>query len=84
MLLLLPAGVSVTGEPKGLLSTAHWSVPVGGAAEPELLVTVAMKVTDWPVFEGFKEDETVVEVAAAVTVKDPVLSLLVEWTASAG
>ena len=64
LLLLLPAGVSVTGVPKLLLSTTNCTVPVGGAAEPEVLVTVAVKVTDWPVAEGFKDDETVVVVAA--------------------
>lgn len=64
LLLLLLAGLSVTGEPKLLLSTTNCTVPVGGAAEPELLVTVAVKVTDCPVFEGFKDDETAVDVAA--------------------
>ena len=64
VLLLLPAGLSVTGVPKSTPSTANCTVPVGGAAEPELLVTVAVKVTDWPVTEGFADDVTAVEVAA--------------------
>ena len=63
LLLLLPAGLNAT-VPKSLPSTKNCTEPVGGAAEPELLVTVAVKVTDWPVAEGFKDDETVVVVAA--------------------
>jgi hypothetical protein len=84
VLLLLPAGASVTGEPKLLLSTTNCTLPVGAAFDPaEPSLTVAVKVTDWPLPDGFKDDATVVEVAAAVTVKDALL-LLVEWTASAG
>jgi len=64
LLLLLPAGLSGTGVPKLTPSTTNCTVPVGGAAEPELLVTVAVKVTDWPVTEGFADDVTAVEVAA--------------------
>lgn len=64
LLLLLPAGLRVTGVPKLVASTTNCTVPVGGAAEPELLVTVAVKVTDWLLTEGFEDDETDVEVAA--------------------
>jgi hypothetical protein len=33
---------------------------------PPVEVTVAVKVTDWPEFEGFSDDATVVEVAKLV------------------
>jgi hypothetical protein len=40
------------------------TVPVGA---PLGLVIVPVKVTDWPVLEGFSEDATVAVVLAAVT-----------------
>jgi hypothetical protein len=41
------------------------TVPVG---VPPLDVTVAVKVTDWPDFDGFREEVTEVEVVALFTV----------------
>ena len=35
---------------------------------PPLDVTVAVKVTDWPDFDGFREEVTEVEVVACLTV----------------
>jgi hypothetical protein len=65
---LAVAPVSATGEPKFEPSTMNCTEPVG-TPEPEVRVTVAVKVTDWPNTDGFAEDTTeVVVVAAAVTV----------------
>jgi hypothetical protein len=41
------------------------TVPVG---VPPLEVTLAVKVTDWPDFDGFREEVTEVEVVACLTV----------------
>jgi hypothetical protein len=65
--------VRATGEPKFTPSTTNCTAPVGATVEPpELSVTVAVKVTDWPKVDGFSDDCTVVIVAAAVTVWPPV------------
>ena len=47
--LLSVPGVKATGEPKFCPSTTNCTEPVGAAVEPEpVLVTVAVKLTDWP------------------------------------
>ena len=54
--------LNVTAEPMALPLSKNWIVPV--AVE---LLTVAVKVTDWPKTEGFAEDVKVVVVFALFT-----------------
>jgi len=54
--------VSVIAEPMALPLSKNWTVPV--AVE---LLTVAVKVTDWPKSEGFTEDAKAVVVLALLT-----------------
>lgn len=47
VLVVLPAPVRATGEPKLTPSTWNWTEPVGAPVEPaEVLVIVAVNVTD--------------------------------------
>ena len=66
----------VTGPPSGLALSMKIIVPVG---VPGLVdVTVAVKVTDCPKFEGFAEDMTVGTVAAPTdAVGVPVASIVI-------
>ena len=63
---------SVTA-PNGTPSMENWTEPVGVAVSPEVLSTVAVKVTDCPKIDGFTEEVTVVEVGAQVGIADVVL-----------
>jgi hypothetical protein len=50
----------------------NWTVPVGVAVLPdEALLTIAVKVTDWPKNEGLLLDVTAVDVPALFTVSVP-------------
>ena len=46
---------------------------------PEVLATVAVKVTDCPKIDGFTEEVTVVEVGLQVGVADVVLDGMLSW-----
>ena len=58
-----------TAEPKFEPSMTNWTEPVG---KPEpltlVLVTVAVKVTDWPKAEGLTDELTAVLMESALTV----------------
>ena len=62
-----------TDPPNGTPSTENWTEPVGVAVVAPVLVTVAVKVTDWPKTDGSAEDVTVVEVGAQVGMAEVVL-----------
>jgi hypothetical protein len=67
-----PELLSVCGEPRGEPPSMNWTLPVGVAELPDdILVTVAVNVTDWPKNEGLLFDVTAVEVLALFTVSAP-------------
>ena len=55
-------------EPSDLFPSLKVTVPVGTAVPGALATTVAVKVTDWPLFDGLSEDVTVVVVPSLFTV----------------
>ena len=63
--LALPVPSSATGAPSDVPPSENDTVPVG--VLPEDGVTVAVKVTDSPVPEGFSDDASAVEVLALFT-----------------
>jgi hypothetical protein len=74
----VPDPDSGTTPPNGAPSTENWTEPVGVAVSPEVLATVAVKVTDCPKIDGFTEEVTVVEVVQ-VGVADAVLDATLSW-----
>lgn len=64
-------------EPSVLVPSLKVTVPVGTAVPGALATTVAVKVTDWPLFDGLSEDVTVVVVASLFTVWVKVEEVLV-------
>jgi hypothetical protein len=64
-----PELFSGCAEPRGEPPSTNWTLPVGVAELPDdILLTVAVNVTDWPKNEGLLFDVTAVEVLALVTV----------------
>src|ERR1051326_4057054 len=61
--------VSVCAAPRLAPPSLNWTVPVG---VPELAVTVAVNVTDWPKSEGLTEDDTLTVGVALFTVMEAV------------
>lgn len=66
--------------PIGLPPSRNVTVPVGVPVPGATADTVAVKVTDWPKADGFRDEVTVVVVSALLTtcglpVNDPVLPL---------
>ena len=59
--------VSAAFTQTGLPSMLNVAVPVGVPVPGARVVTAAVNVTDCPVTEGFTEDATAVDVAAAPT-----------------
>ena len=55
-------------DPSVLLPSLKVTVPVGTAVPGALPTTIAVKVTDWPLFDGLSEEVTVVVVASLFTV----------------
>jgi hypothetical protein len=49
----------------------NWTLPVGTAGVPVVLLTVTVKVTDCPESDGFKLDINDVEVLSLLTVSVP-------------
>ena len=67
----VPNPLTVWGAPMTDVPSMNWTEPVGVAtliADPEVLTTFALNVTDCPKIEGFTEEVTVVEVGAGLTV----------------
>ena len=67
---------SGTGAPDAAPSTKNWTEPVGVAvpiADPEVLTTVAVNVTDCPKIDGLTKEVTVVEVVAQAGIADVTL-----------
>jgi len=65
-----PLPLRVTAEPTGELFTKNCTWPAGTAVDGALAKTVAVKVTVWPLVEGFAEDVSVVSVDARSTVRE--------------
>jgi hypothetical protein len=61
--------LTVTGDPVGVPSTLNCTVPAG-VRFPVVSAMVAVKVTLWPLSEGFSDEVTVVEVVSAVPVPE--------------
>ena len=55
-------------EPSVLLPSLKVTVPAGTAVPGAPATTVAVNVTDWPLFDGLSEEITVVVVASLFTV----------------
>lgn len=55
-------------EPRDLFPSLKVTVPVGTAVPGVLASTVAVKVTDWPWFEGLSEEVTELVVPSLFTV----------------
>ena len=67
----VPRPLTIWGAPRADGPSMNWTEPVGVAvliAGPEVLVTVAVNVTDCPKIDGVTEEVTVVEVDAELTV----------------
>ncbi len=61
-----PPAFKATGAPRFVPLSLNWAVPAG---VPALDVTVAVKVTFWPKFDGFTEESSDVAVLALAIVK---------------
>jgi hypothetical protein len=61
----LPFSVPV---PRSIVPSLKVTVPVGAPAPGATTFTVAVKVTDWPVIDGFRDEATLVVVLALFTV----------------
>ena len=67
----VPAPLTICGAPRTDAPSMNWTEPVGVAvliADPEMLATLAVNVTDCPKIDGFTDEVTVVEVGAGLIV----------------
>ena len=77
----VPPALNVIGAPAFEPSMMNWTVPVG-VPGPAEAVTVAVKVTFSPEFDGFAEEETVVVVPNLLTTMMPLVPLMEALTVS--